>query len=366
LERYHNPQAIRHLQICKRIWPEDPDFLLAAARSARRALSYSEAEALLEKYRQKRGLDEAVTLEELLLSAECRVDQVAGPCWRRIEQNQPETPLILEALTRGYLRQYRLVEARQCLERWLQLQPNNAQPLCFEGLFHLDYEYAGSAAETSYRRAVELDPEHEEARLGLSVALLDRRKYAEAAENLKLLQRCQPDNLKIAIGLAECYDGMGKGDEALLVVEGVLAKEPQSAPALALRGRLALENGQPADAERFLRQAIALNPIDYRCRHNLFLALQANGKEEEAQKVQKQLEEADEDLTRYNQLVTKQIVERPNDPALHCALGQLFLRRGQRAEGIRWLQSALRLDPQYAPARKALAESQSKAKGESE
>src|SRR6266852_1808404 len=28
LQAYHNPQAIRHLQACLRIWPTDPDVLL--------------------------------------------------------------------------------------------------------------------------------------------------------------------------------------------------------------------------------------------------------------------------------------------------------------------------------------------------
>lgn len=46
----------------------------------------------------------------------------------------------------------------------------------------------------------------------------------------------------------------------------------------------------------------------------------------------------------------------PTDPALHCTLGQILWRGGQREEGIRWLQSALQLDPRYAPARQALEE----------
>jgi len=182
LEKYHNPQAIRHLQVCLRIWQKDPppEVLLLAARSARRARSYTEAEDLLRKYQQKRGLDDALELEQLLLSAECRVDQVATACVHRVEQERPETPLILEALIRGYLRQYLLPEARITLDRWLQLEPDNPQAWSLDGLYQLDYARSGSAAETSYRRAVELDAEHEEARLGYAVALLHRKKYAEA------------------------------------------------------------------------------------------------------------------------------------------------------------------------------------------
>jgi predicted Zn-dependent protease len=73
----------------------------------------------------------------------------------------------------------------------------------------------------------------------------------------------------------------------------------------------------------------------------------------------------EDDLARFNEIVTKDIAQRPTDPALHCTLGQILLRGGQREEGLRWLQSALRLDPQYAPALQALAEDSRKAKTES-
>jgi len=44
LARYHNPQAIRHLQACLRVWPADADVLLLAARAARRWLLDQAAE----------------------------------------------------------------------------------------------------------------------------------------------------------------------------------------------------------------------------------------------------------------------------------------------------------------------------------
>src|SRR5262249_23287865 len=142
LEHYHNPQAIRHLQACLEQWPEDTDAIILAARAARRARRYAEAERLLEKYQRSRGLDSAGSFEQLLLSAERRVEQSAEICWRHVEQGHADAPLIMEALTRGYLRQYRLAEARACLDRWLQNEPDNAQAHCLEGLFRLDYAHA--------------------------------------------------------------------------------------------------------------------------------------------------------------------------------------------------------------------------------
>ena len=51
-------------------------------------------------------------------------------------------------------------------------------------------------------------------------------------------------------------------------------------------------------------------------------------------------------------------MQKPGDASLRCEGGLLFLRNGERAEGIRWLQLALRLDPAYQPARKALTEAE--------
>lgn len=356
LQRWHNAQAIRHLQICLRIWPHDPDVLLLAARSTRRARGYAEADGLLERYQQARGLDEACTLEQLLLSAAGGNEQVIDLCWRYVEQGHPDTPLILEALTHGYLRKYRLGEARLCLDRWLQLMPDHPQALCLEGFFYLDYGHARTAAEKSYRRALELDPDLEEARLGLAVALIDDKNFAEAAEHLERLRQCQPDNLSVQVGLAECLDGLGRQEEAVRLVDEVLRQKPDSVPAMSLRGRLAIKDAEFVEAEKWLSEAVRLHPNDHRARYALVQCLNHNGKEKEAQQQHQQFKQLEKDLTRFNEIVTRALVERPRDPALHCELGQLLIRSGQREEGLRYLQSALRIDPQYAPARQALEE----------
>jgi tetratricopeptide (TPR) repeat protein len=353
---YHNPQAIRHLQVCLRVWPDAPDVLFLSARAARRAGQYDEAERWLEKYRQARGLDDAGSFEELLLTAERHVDQLAAECRRLVEQDDPDSPLILEALTRGYLRQYRLGEAGFCLEQWLKRQPDNPQALCLKGQFHLDYEHAPSRAADSYRRAVQLDPEHEEARLGLAVVLLETKAFAEAAEHMEYLRRRQPDNPRVEVGLAQCRDALGQPDVALRQVEDVLARQADYAPALALRGQLALEAGQYEEAEDWLRRAVARAPGDHQARYNLILCLHHNRKAEEAKRHEEELREWEDALKRFNEIVTKEMPKRPHDPDLHYQLGRLLLRSGHAEEGVRWLQSALRLDPGHAAARQALAE----------
>jgi tetratricopeptide (TPR) repeat protein len=357
LERYHTRQAIHHLRICREIWPRDPDVLRLAARAARRARVYADSERLLREYRELRGRDDAYVFEHLLLDAEVRVEEVEGRCWSLVEKGHGESLLILEALARGYLRQYRLDQAQFCLDVWRQVQPDSPQAFFLEGLLRFDYLHAPPKYPVeSYRQALALDPDHEEARLGLAVALLSGKDYAEAAQHFEHLLPMQPDNLRVRVGLAECRDGLGDSAEAVRLVDDVLARQPGFAAALSLRGQLALKSQQWRQAETCLRQALERNPMDHRARYSLVLCLDQTGRAEEARRERQQLEQMEQDLKRFHEVVTKEIAQRPTDPALHCKAGQLLLRAGQREEGVRWLQSALRLDPRNAEARQALAD----------
>jgi tetratricopeptide (TPR) repeat protein len=364
LQRYHTTQAIRHLLLCRAIWPRDPEALLLAARAARRAQVYGDSERLLQIYREVRGRDEAYTFEHLLLAAECRVDEATELCWKCVQEGRFDAPLLMEALTRGYLRQYRLGQARLCLNRWKQEQPDNPQAFCLEGLFLLDYLHDSPDAVDSYRRAVELDADHDEARLGLAVALADCRNFAEAAEHFERLLQGRPDNARLQVGVAECRLGLGETALAARIVDDVLARQPNLAPALSLRGQIALKNGKWEEAEASLRQALRGHPLDHRARYSLVLCFERSGQEEEAKRQRQKMEQIEADVARFHEIVTKDIAERPTDPALHCTLGKLLLRSGQREEGIRWLRNALQLDPHYAPAQQALADYLSQAKDE--
>jgi len=47
---------------------------------------------------------------------------------------------------------------------------------------------------------------------------------------------------------------------------------------------------------------------------------------------------------------------RPNDPALHVEMGTLLLALGHKKVGLQWLENAVTLKPDFAPAHAALAE----------
>jgi tetratricopeptide (TPR) repeat protein len=366
LKNYHNPQALQHLKECRKVWPEDPDLLLLAARAERRALHYTEAERLLDEYRKARGLNKAYSFEQLLLAAERNVDRVAERCRRSLEQDDEDSVLILEALTRGYFRQYQPGAARWCLDRWLEMEPNNAQVHYLDGQFQMNFTHKQDAALASYRRAVELDPEHEEARVCLAVLLLDPRDKTDAEEALKHFEFVadrRADNPGVQIGMAEAYNILGQPEKAIKIADAVLAEKPDHLQALSLRGRLALDQGQYEAAESWLRETLAVDPNIAGARHLLVQCLRHNNKTDEAARLEQESKQIQEDIVRSDEIITHDLPKSPHSAALQCELGKLMLRRGRVEEGLRWLESALHEDPQYTPALDALAEYRKKGQG---
>jgi len=170
------------------------------------------------------------------------------------------------------------------------------------------------------------------------------------------LQRRQPENLMVPVYLARCRDRLGQQAEAEQLVDAVLARQPNYAPAHVERAKLAFEADRFTAAEGWLRQASALMPGDLQVHHQLYLCLGKNHKEEEARAVQARLKQIELDIQRIQEIVTVRMQQTPHDAALHYEAGMISLRAGSPAEGLRWLLSALKENPRYVPAHQALAE----------
>jgi len=356
LAQYHTPEAIAHLQICLKIRPTDPEVLLLAARTARRAGNYVEAGVALDKYQNQRGCDEPCEVERILLCADSGdVDRAADFCKHWIEHGHPDTPFIYEAMAHGYLHAYRLPDARLLLQRWKQDQPDNPQSFFVEGEV-LDCVGVSEEAAACYQRVLELDPEHTEARLKLTAALMERRDFAEIVPHLEYLLQRQPDNLQALVRLAACRSFLDQQAEAVRLLDDVLARKPDFAPALAERGKIALEREEYDAAENWLREAVEANPGDHATRFHLIRCLRRSGKEAEALKQEQQLRRLEADLRRINEIANIRMAEKPRDPALQTELGAIYLRCGFVDQGLHWLHTALRHDARYSAAHRALAE----------
>ncbi len=259
-----------------------------------------------------------------------------------------------EALAEGYLRMYRVLDALDCLKQWLDLQPNEAQALALRGDLYWQIGARAKSAD-DYQRVVELDPQRRQIRERLALSLIEKGRYEEALKHLMVLRQAKQGDPEVETSVARCYEWLDRMEDAQRTLDAVLARHADYGPALLERGRMLIQVGRPAEAEEWLRRAVQAQPQDYSTNFALADALEKEGKTDEAKVQREKADKMKDRDERFTEVATRQMSQRPHDPAVHCELGRLYLERGAKAAGEDWLLSALRLDPHYRPAHEALA-----------
>jgi tetratricopeptide (TPR) repeat protein len=355
LEKRDIADARRHISLCLEARPQSADAHFLAARAARQASDYDDADHHLAEYKKLGGEPKLVELERDLARAQRGdLNQVEAKLKDLLQSGYPDDLPIREALTRGYLQTYRLVDAMYALEDWLQRRPDDVQAILWraEALEHLQKVEDALAA---YRRGLELSPDRDEDRLRLAELLIKAQQPQEAFRNLELIAHHRPDDPKVLLAQARCLRLLGKPDDACRLLDEVNRLTPEDAAAFTERGRLELAQGRAADAEPWLRKAVALAPFERETVYAMFQCLQQRARAAEAAHYKAELDKNEAALDRLSQLA-KQINTTPNDPALRYEAGMIFLNSGQPQEGLRWLASALQVDPGYVPVHQALAD----------
>jgi tetratricopeptide (TPR) repeat protein len=355
-------EARDELGLCLRVWPNNARVNFLMAQAARRAGDADAAARYLRRAEQLGWVAEAIDLEKALAAVQ------QGDLERRepvlvsfVQRDHPDKLLILEALVQGCRRSYHLPRALAHLNTWLGLQSDSARALVWRGetllLLGRDRD-----ALADYRKAVELDPQEDDARLKLAELSLAAHQPDEATAHFTELLERHPDQGDALLGLARCREEQGDAAEAVSLLERLLAKEPGHAGALAERGKIALDGGNPGDAEKWLRRAAGAAPFERETLYNLYRSLSANGHTAEADDCLAHIRRIDEDRKRLAELKTA-ILTAPHDASLRCEMGVILLRNGQDKEAVRWLQSALHEQPGHDGARQALEEYNRRAAG---
>jgi tetratricopeptide (TPR) repeat protein len=358
LGRYEFDEALAQLEVRAGRWPVRASLLFLAARTARRAGAYDRAEHYLAAYKASGAADsDRALLERVLLHCEQGdlAPEMQGRLVPYLQKIDPDSALIQEALGHGLMVQARYSEALACLRRCLEKDPANGRALFLQGVAYAEMRKPGDAVD-SYRRLLDQYPGHWDGRVELAGALLAAGHTDEATARLEALYRERPDDAGVLLGLAVCRGEAGRPAEASDLLDRLLAAHPDHPQALVERGRLALDLEEPARAERWLQKAVDLAPASLQANQLLYVSLREQGKEAAAGRQQARVARLLDDRRRIDDILRCDLKSSPNDPDLQCELGRLYLRNGQEGQGLRWLQSALRLNPAHAAARQALAE----------
>ena len=356
LARHDLAAAQAELASCLKVWSRSTDTLLLAARTARRAGDFDQAESYLRDCRDLGGPEKAIDLEHKLLRVQRGyLSQVERPLVSMLNQNHPDTPLIAEVLTPAFLQTYQLDNVGHCIQCWLAHEPDSIEAWRYSAKL-AEVVHNGDEVLACYRRLVELEPDNDETRLLLAGQLINAHRPQEALQEFEHVRPRVGDTPLVLGGIACCERELGHGDEARRLLERVLAEDPHNGMALGERGRLALQFESPAEGEKWLRRALVERPAEREYLYSLLQCLlRQKDKRKEAEELQAQLKKVEGDLDRLREL-TRRLASDPHNADLRCEAGQIMLRNGQATEGLRWLNSALQEDPNHAATRQALAE----------
>jgi tetratricopeptide (TPR) repeat protein len=119
--------------------------------------------------------------------------------------------------------------ARKALEKLLEKNPQNAMLFGRLGASYRTDDPARSLA--FYRRASELQPEAAEYAIGYAAALVQARRFADAAQILRQVVRLNPENYAARANLATALYESKRYGEAIPEYEWILAAKPEIAVA---------------------------------------------------------------------------------------------------------------------------------------
>lgn len=261
----------------------------------------------------------------------------------------PANVNLLNSLGVAYTQLMRPRMALHCFESALRHEPANFMALFNLGFLHLHREETVKALDY-FERALASNDHHFDLLLQLGKLYCRQKRFAEAA---RLLGRCVTDaklegrrNGDRAAAwrlLGEARAGLGENKKAILAFQKVLSLTHRDAQALSMLGELyAREKEGDAIALSFCQEAVTLDGGQSEHWRRLAWVQWVQG-------------EADGAIASLKQCLQR---DRRNSAALFW-LARIYREQGRLKEAHRLYEKVLRLQPNHAEAKSALAQVQS-------
>jgi tetratricopeptide (TPR) repeat protein len=293
-EQGHPEEAITLLVETQHLAPQRPDILLLTAQTAETLGYYADTAAALDQYLKLRPTDDVARRE----------------------------------LAFALARTSKFDEAIPALRRYVQTHPKDARGVYELGIAETIHER--DQAFEHLTRAIEIDPNLVAARYARAVLNYQGGKFAQAADDLKVVLAHEPKNFNALDTLGECYLQLKRAQEAEASLSRAAQLAPNDTKILMHYSRALLRTGRKQEATAVLHKIEELRPGPQRGRpySGLLDFLNLPFAEQKAQ---------------YLANVEGRIRMNTQDPSLRVRLGKELLTEGKMAEAAQAFREVLPL-----------------------
>jgi len=182
--------------------------------------------------------------------------------------------------------------------------------------------------ETSFKKALELNPQNDQAYTGLGWLYINQGKLIEAEQAFKKALELNPSSDQAFVGLGLLYLRQGKFIEAEQAFKKALELNPQNEWADVKLGWLYLSQVKHAEAEQAFKKALELNPRNDWADVGLGWLYNSQGK-----------------LIEAEQAFKKALELNPQNDLAYTGLGRIYNSQGKLIEAEQAFKKALELNP---------------------
>ena len=175
-----------------------------------------------------------------------------------------------------------LPKAKAAAQKAIDIDDTLADAHAELGFIIFWYDWDWNAAETQFKRALELDPNDADTHLFYAHLLSNIGRHAEGLAEVKRARELEPLNLRTSALEGQFLIHAGRTDEALVSLQKIIALEPNFAFGHFFASSAYIEKGMFAEAIAEARTAMDLNRANSQSMGFLGYALAKSGKTAEA------------------------------------------------------------------------------------
>ena len=244
--------------------------------------------------------------------------------------NSPVVSLIHQAIER--FQQGNLPEAQACLDKALEIDPNDFNALHILGVVYV-HQRQNEKAQAFFRRAIEVNPDSGVAHFNLATSLSESGDDEAALPHHEKATVLSPGDPDTWVNYGKSLARLKRQNEALDCYQKALALNPEHPQALGNQGALLAELQRHEEALTTFEKAIAVNPTMPSAWAN-----QAN--------TLCNLKRHSEALPLYERALQLD----PDSADIWCRKGDALNALGKHEEALAAFDHAIRLNPQHANA----------------